>query len=373
MEATAVDGAPEVGVKLEVVDAPLLAQGTEHLLEVSLHLGVGAIQHVPGGTAPAAVGNPLGGQRQPVLPLHEPVGVTLKHLGTGLGDKGGHPERGLAAGAFDLGSQGGHPLLELSRRGEPVAHLGLITVVKLHVAQGRETLGTHLQVFANVGGAHVRVVVIPGAPAAGALADLADQRAMFGLDPLCQFGQQRLPIFSFKAEQRLALPELAGWERTPLAVHQDLQPAIGVEPKLPAKALAAGKGEQQPALVMLHQQQVVHRVIALIVGDAIDAGIGAAADRLRRLPAAHGLGQHLEAFAVDGARRQEAEFAVKQRPVPDPGLAAAGVVEPHPAQGAFPLAGLQQRRGEMVVVRQLTQAGQERCHGDSLWFEKGSI
>ena len=355
------------------MDAPLLAQGTKHPLEVSLHLGVGAIQHIPGGAAPAAVGNPLGGQRQPVIPLHEPVGVLLKHLGARLGDKGSHPERRLAAGTSDLGGQGRHPLLELGRRGEPVAHLGLITIIDLHVAQGQETLGTHLQVLANVGGAHVRVVVIPGAPAAGTLADLADQRAMLGLDPLRQFGQQCLPIFSFEAEQRLALPELAGRECPPLTVHQDLQPAIGVEPKLPAKALTTYKGEQQPALVMLHQQQVVHRVITLIIGDPIDTGIGATADRLRRLPAAHGLGQHLEAFAVDGARGREAQLAVKQRPVPDPGLAAAGVVEPHPAQGALPLAGLQQRRGQMVVVRQLAQAGQERCHGDSLWFEKGSI
>ena len=39
---------PEVGIELEVVNAPLGTQGAKYLLQVRLHLGVGAIQHVPG-------------------------------------------------------------------------------------------------------------------------------------------------------------------------------------------------------------------------------------------------------------------------------------------------------------------------------------
>ncbi len=68
METATMDSAPEVGIELEVVDAPLLTQSTEHPLEVHLHLGVGAVQHIPGSTTPTAIGDPLGGQRQTVIP-----------------------------------------------------------------------------------------------------------------------------------------------------------------------------------------------------------------------------------------------------------------------------------------------------------------
>lgn len=148
---------------------------------------------------------------------------------------------------------------------------GLIAIIDLHIAQGRETLGTHRQILANVIGADVRIIVIPGAPAIGALAHLTDQRTVFGGDPLRQFGQQRLPVSPFQADQRLALPVLASRQQAIFAVHQDLQAAIRVEAKLAAKTVTTGKGEQQPTLVMLHQQQVMNCVIAIIVRDAIDA------------------------------------------------------------------------------------------------------
>ena len=172
-------------------------------------------------------------------------------------------------------------MLELGRWCEPIAHFGLIAVVDLHITQDRETLGTHLQVLANVGSTYLGVVVIPGAPAARALTYLADQRAVLDLDQLCQLGQQILALRPFEADQRLALPVLTGGKFSPFAVHQDLQATIGIEAKLPAKTVAAGKGEQQPPLAMLHQQQVVNGVIAIVIGDAIDAGIRATADMLR--------------------------------------------------------------------------------------------
>ena len=104
---------------------------------------------------------------------------------------------------------------------------------------------------------------------------------MLGLDQLCQLGQQILTLRPFETDQRLALPVLTGRQCPPFAVHQDLQATIRIEAKLPAKTVAAGKGEQQPPLAMLHQQQVVNRVVTVVISNAIDAGIGTTADRLR--------------------------------------------------------------------------------------------
>ena len=354
------DGAPEVRIELEVVNAPLLAQGAKHLLEVGLHLGVGTVQHIPGGAAPAAVGDPLRGQRQAILPLHEPLRVLLEHLRAGLGDKGGDPERGLAAGGADLPGQGCHPLLELGGRGEPVPHFRLIAVVYLHVAQGREAHRPHRQVLANVGGAHVRIVVIPGAPATRACGHLVHQRRVFGLDIVRQRPQQGLPVRPLQADQRLALPVLAGCQRAPFGVHHYLQAPVRVEAKLPAKALAARERQQQPAPLAGHQQQVVHSVIAVVVRDAIDAGVGAAAHRLGGLPAAHGLGQHLEPLSVDGRVGSKTEIPLKQPPVANGLGAGPPVVQPHPAQRAVPLTGLQQLGRQGGIGGQLAQPGQKR-------------
>ncbi|MNC05706.1 hypothetical protein D3C75_531980 [compost metagenome] len=349
------------------MDAPLLAQGAKHLLEVGLHLGMSAVQHIPGGAAPTAVGDPLRRQRQAILPLHEPVRVLAEHLRAGLGDKGGDPERGLAAGGADLPGQGCHPLLELGGRGEPVPHFRLIAVVYLHVAQGREAHRPHRQVLANVGGAHVRVVVIPGAPATRARGHLVHQRRVLGLDIVRQRPQQGLPVRPLQADQRLALPLLSGGEDAPFGVHHYLEAPVRIEAKLPAKALTARERQQQPAPLAGHQQQVVHGVIAIVVRDAIDAGVGAAAHRLGGLPAAHGLGQHLEPLSVDGRVGREAKRPLKQPPVANGLGAGPGIVQPHPAQGAVPLTGLQQLGRQGGIGGQLAQSGQERGvrHGSS--------
>ncbi len=361
------DGPPEVGIELEVVNAPLGTQGAKYLLQVRLHLGVGAIQHVPGGAAPAPVGDPLRGERQAILPFHEPVRVLLEHLRAGLGDKGGDPERRLATGGVDLPCQGRHPLLELGGRGEPVPHPGLIAVIYLDIAQGRETLGPHRQVLANVRRAHVRVVVIPGAPAARARGHLPHQGAVLGGDMLRQRREQGLPVRPLQADQRLALPVRTRRQGAPFGVHHDLEAPVGMEAKLPAKALAARKGQQQPAPLLRHQQQVVHRVVAMIGGDAIDRRIGAAAQVLGGIPASPGLGQHLEPLPVDGRVGRKSKIPLKQPPVVDGLGLLPGVVEPHPAKRPLPLAGLQQGVREGGIGGQLAQPGQERGgrHGNS--------
>ncbi|MNP35234.1 hypothetical protein D3C76_1285580 [compost metagenome] len=182
---------------------------------------------------------------------------------------------------------------------------------------------------------------------------------MLGLDSTRQLPEQGLPVRPFQTEQRLALPVLARRERAPLAIHQDLQATLGVEPKLAAKALAAGEGEQQPALRPLDQQQVVDAVIALVRRNAIDARIRAAPDRLGALPSAHGLGQHLEALTINGRLGGDAQLAVKQQPVLHGLRGGAGVIQPYPAQGAVPLAGLQQMGRQGGIGGPLAQHGQE--------------
>ena len=80
MQFAAVHGAPEVGVELEISHAPLLAHGAEDVLQVLLHLGVGAIERVPRAVAPALEGDLVGGERLAVVALHEPVGMLLEDV-----------------------------------------------------------------------------------------------------------------------------------------------------------------------------------------------------------------------------------------------------------------------------------------------------
>src|ERR1035437_8207931 len=97
VQLAAVHGAPKVGVELEIGPAPLLAHGAEDVLQVPLHLGVGAIECIPGTAAPALEGDLAGGQRLTVLALHEPIRVLLEYVAAGLGDERTHPDGGLEA------------------------------------------------------------------------------------------------------------------------------------------------------------------------------------------------------------------------------------------------------------------------------------
>ncbi|MNH18891.1 hypothetical protein D3C79_786120 [compost metagenome] len=188
------------------------------------------------------------------------------------------------------------------------------------------------------------------------------------MDPGRECRQQRLPVRPLQAEQGFALPMLSWCKLTSLAIYQDLQPTARIEPELAAEALAARKRQQQPACVLLHQQQVVDCVIVLVRRDAIDARIRAAPHRLWRAPGSHGLGQHLEPLAVDGRRRVYAEIAVKQQPITHGLRRSADVVEPYPAQGAVPGGGLQQLGRQGGIGGQLAQPGQQRGGGHGISF-----
>ena len=74
------DGAPEVGIQLEVADAQLMAQMMEQPAQVGLYFRMGTIEHIPGGTTPTAIGDPLGRQRRAGLILYEPVRMVAQDL-----------------------------------------------------------------------------------------------------------------------------------------------------------------------------------------------------------------------------------------------------------------------------------------------------
>ena len=115
-----------------------------------------------------------------------------------------------------------------------------------------------------------------------------------------KFSQQGLLVGSGQHDQSLTEPVRSRRQEQPFAAHQDLQTSIGVEPELAAKALAAGETQQDPLLTNPVEQQVVDRVIIRIRGNAVDAGIRAAADGLGLTPHTRRLRQHLKTFAIDG-------------------------------------------------------------------------
>ncbi len=97
VQLAAVHGAPEVGVELEIGHSPLLSHGAEDVFQVLLHLGVGAIERVPGAMAPSLESDLVGRERLAVFALHEPVGMLLEDVAAGFGDERTHPDGGLEA------------------------------------------------------------------------------------------------------------------------------------------------------------------------------------------------------------------------------------------------------------------------------------
>src|ERR1051325_9195115 len=91
-QLAAVHRAPKVRVELEIRDAPLVAHGAEDALQVLLHFGIGAIERVPRTAPPPLERDLVRGKRLAIFALHEPVGMLLKHVRTGLGDERRHPD-----------------------------------------------------------------------------------------------------------------------------------------------------------------------------------------------------------------------------------------------------------------------------------------
>src|SRR5262245_44211587 len=80
MESTAVHGAPEIGVELEIAAPPLLAHGVEDFPQVLLHFRVRPIERVPRSMPPPAKRYQAGHKRFIVSAAYEPVRMLLKDL-----------------------------------------------------------------------------------------------------------------------------------------------------------------------------------------------------------------------------------------------------------------------------------------------------
>src|SRR5688500_12712250 len=80
VEATSMNRAPEVCVELEVGAAPIALHRAEESLEVLLHLGVCAVEHVPRTTPPAAKRDLIRAQRFSVRVFHEPIRMLLEYV-----------------------------------------------------------------------------------------------------------------------------------------------------------------------------------------------------------------------------------------------------------------------------------------------------
>src|SRR5438105_2403523 len=122
MEPTTVDRAPEIRIELEVGAAPLFAHRAERLLEMLLHLGMSAIQHVPWSVPPSAKSYLAGHQRFIVSAADEPLWMLLENVGTLFGDKRSYPNGRLEAAFSNLFQNSDNVSAKCFARLQPIAH-----------------------------------------------------------------------------------------------------------------------------------------------------------------------------------------------------------------------------------------------------------
>src|SRR5260221_9308161 len=102
MEPSAMHRAPEIGIEFEIGAAPLFAHGAEGLLEMLLHRGMSAIQHIPGSVPPSAKRYLAGHERFVISAADEPLRMLLENMGALLGDKRRYPDGRLEAALANL-------------------------------------------------------------------------------------------------------------------------------------------------------------------------------------------------------------------------------------------------------------------------------
>src|ERR1035437_4973795 len=196
---------------------------------------------IPGTAAPALEGDLAGGQRLTVLALHEPIRVLLEYVAAGLGDERTHPDGGLEALLADGLEHAPHVAAEGRAGFQPIAHGGLVAVVKLDVLELRRILDDGRQIVHHVFGGDAGAEAIPTAPAGGR--SLEAQRRMVPVDALGEPGEQRGPIAPAGEGELFEVPGFAGLEREAFGIEHDFDRFLAQE-EAAAEAMATGEAEQ---------------------------------------------------------------------------------------------------------------------------------
>src|SRR5215475_10125355 len=102
VKPAAMHGPPEIGVKLEVRAAPLLAHGVESLFEMFLYFRVSSVERIPRSVAPSSESDLAGDEGLIVVSADEPVGMFVEDVGALFRYKGRHPNGRFQSATADL-------------------------------------------------------------------------------------------------------------------------------------------------------------------------------------------------------------------------------------------------------------------------------
>ena len=210
---------------------------------------------------------------------------------------GRHPDGGFEALLADGLEDALHVAAEGFAGFQPIAHGGLVAVVKLDVFELRRVVDDGREVVHHVFGGHARAEAVPTAPAGGR--SLEAQRRMVLVDAVGERGEQRGAIGAGGEGELLEVPGFAGGEREAFGIEHDFD-GFRAQVEAAVEAVATGEGEQHGVAAGrgeghhagddfgvggLGEFVVLQFVVGKIDGLAEGAG---------------GLGEHLEALAVEG-------------------------------------------------------------------------
>ena len=236
--------------------------------------------------------------------------MLLEYVAAGLGDERAHPNRRLEALLADRLQHALHVAAEGLAGFQPVAHGGLIPVVKLDVFELRRILDDGSEIVHHVLSGDARAEAIPTAPAGRR--SLEAQRRMVLVDPIGQPGKQCRAIGAARESKLFEVPRFARSQREPFGIEHHFnrfrpQEEAAVEPVATGKAkqhgLAARRSERHHAGDHLRVGGLRNLVVLQFVVSKID-----------RLPeSAGGLCEHLEALAIKRRGIGEIVRDAKQR------------------------------------------------------------
>src|SRR5258706_2756529 len=139
--AAAVQGAPEVGIHLEISAAPILTHGAEHIFEMFLRTRVRAVDRVPRAVPPSAEADRVRWQRLAGIVFQKPLGVLAEHLRVLFGDERRNPNSRLEPAPSNLFDDAENVAAERLAGDQPFADGRLVAVSHLHELQRRNLTG----------------------------------------------------------------------------------------------------------------------------------------------------------------------------------------------------------------------------------------
>ncbi len=185
------------------------------------------------------------------------------------------------------------------------AHTELEAVVDLDVAEVDVVRADGGEVGEDVVFGDAGAVEVPGAPAGGDLSPSPFEARVVLLDGGGECGEEGVAVGAGIAVELFELPALAGLEGKTFRVEDDLE-AVGPEAEGADEAATPGEGEEEPTIRLGPEEgEVVDGQGAGRLGELVVPVVAVFGEVSGGAEGAGGLGEHLEALAVErGVRRQ---------------------------------------------------------------------